>query len=145
MADKLTDAEFIHAYNEARTEPVAVVTPSTYEAMYLAERAKADQLREVLAAARINPDRPTAKEAGGPTKSAEQVKAQLGQVQMLNLTREQKLAALGVVDATVTDEFLRCLFGRSNTGQLAKDLHITSPARYALLKQCAILTGAYCN
>lgn len=144
-AKTLTDEQYVAKYNEQHTEPVTAVTPSAYEAMYHAERAKADQLREVLAAARINPDKPAAKDAGGPVKSADQVRAQLGQVQLLNMTREAKLATLGIVDASVTNQLLRGLFGRGNTGQLAKDLMLVSPTRYALLKQASLLLGIYGN
>jgi hypothetical protein len=74
---------------------------------------------------------------------ASRVKALLGPLALLKMTRDEKLQSLGVDPASVTDDGLKKIFGRGNDGKMGGDLQKTSPARYAQLREAALLLNVY--
>jgi hypothetical protein len=129
---------------ETTPETLHEVTEHDYEALYAESRAENERLKAVLDAARLSagggaPARPSAKAA----VSADRVRALLGPVGFLNTTRDEKLKALGVDPASVTDDGLKKLFGRGADFQAAQDLQRSNPGRHATLRECAKILNLY--
>ena len=122
------------------------VTEHDYENLYREQRAENERLKAILDAARLSSassGAPAARPNAKAAVSADRVRTLLGPVGFLNSTRSEKLMALGVDPASVTDDGLRKLFGRGADFQAAQDLQRSNPERYAVLKQCALILNLY--
>jgi len=113
-----------------------------WESMYKAKAEETERLSAVLAATRASTPA-TDPQSLKPKITADRAKALAGPAEFLRMTRDQKIQSVGGDPKSVSDEGLRKLFGRGADFQLASDLARSNPAKYALLKQCALITGAY--
>jgi hypothetical protein len=140
-------AEAIAAHTAAHAAPVEVPTapPTDFEAISNELRAENERLKSVLAAAKIS-STPTAanQKSAKPVLTAERFKALVGPVAVLQMTRQEKLSGLGLDPSSVSDDYLKQVFGRGADGAFGQELIRTSPQRYYLLREAAIILGIYC-
>ncbi len=122
--------------------PEAQPAPSDYEALYKEQKADNERLQAVITANR-NSKPNLAPQSVKAAVLADRVKAQLGPVGFLKATRDEKLMVLGVDPKSITDDGLQKIFGKRNDPSLGKDLMRSSPARYAQLRQAALLLNLY--
>ena len=122
------------------------VTEKDYEALYQDQRAENERLKAILDAARLSSagrGSPAARPSTKATVSSDRVRALLGPVGFLNTSRDEKLKALGVDPASITDDGLKKLFGRGADFQAAQDLQRSNPGRHATLRECAKILNLY--
>ena len=117
--------------------------------MYEDQRSENERLQSVLDAARLRQRNEAQSESARnrdrqPGLSVERLKAQTGALRYQQMSRAERLTALGVDPAT-SDDLLRQLFGRGNDGKLAADLKKADPHKYRVLREGAIATGTYAN
>ena len=127
---------------EIMSTPPAVPEAVNYQELYQEQRAESERLKGIIAAARLAPQ-PARNDDRRPTVSAEHVRRSLGPLALHKMTRDEKVASVGVDPRSVTDSALKMLFGRGNDGVAAKELRLTDPAKYRTLREAALLTGAY--
>jgi hypothetical protein len=131
--------------NTPTTEAAHVVTPSDWERLYEESKAENDRLKVVMTAARINGTPSTAAGAANRHKgAANRVRAVVGDAQFQQMSRAERLTAVGC-DPTISDEFLRKIYGRGNTGAIGRDLHRTDPEKYALLREASLILNIFAN
>lgn len=118
------------------------VTPSDYELLYQEQRQENERLKALLTVARVSGTPGNTQTSTRPVVTAERVEATLGRAAFLNTSRSEKLQAIGL-DPSVTDEYLRKLFGRNADFKAAQDLHKTSPGKYALLREGAKILNIF--
>jgi hypothetical protein len=131
---------------DPKIEPVAPAVPEAvdYSLMYSEMREENTRLKAIMTAARIEGKPVHAPGADRkPAVSAEHVRRSLGPLAMHNMTRNQKLEALGLNPEAVSDGALKKLFGRGNDGVAAKDLHNADPLRLKQLREAALLLNVY--
>jgi hypothetical protein len=128
---------------QAAAEALAA-PPTDYEALYNEKVAENDRLSSVIAASRIATSAP-ANKSHRPAITAARMRAMVGDAAYLNMSRTEKLVALGVDPASASDDLLRRTFGRGAAGSVGADLHKTSPARYGLLREAALALNIYGN
>jgi hypothetical protein len=125
--------------------PVAApVTETDYQKLYEQKVEENDRLSAVIAASRIATSTP-ANKSHRPAITAARMRALVGDAAYLNMSRTEKLVALGVDPASASDDLLRRAFGRGAAGSVGADLHKTSPARYSLLREAALALNIYGN
>jgi hypothetical protein len=129
---------------EATPIEPAIPEAVNYSLMYEEQREENARLRSIMSAARISGVPTHAPGADRkPSITAEHVRRSVSPVAFLNMTRDQKIQSLGVDPATVTDGALKKLFGRSNDGIAAKDLHLSNPLQYRQLRECALILNKF--
>ena len=119
------------------------IKPVNFEEMYNSQRDENDRLKQVLTAARLDPNYVDAPSHTKPALSAEQIRAQLGPLRLLNMTEVEKLASVGINDPSVNRGMLLSIFGIGADSRIGSDLMKSNRARYRTLKEAAILIGAY--
>jgi hypothetical protein len=127
-------------------EPEPVKPSGDYENLYLAQKEETERLKNVLAASRLSTAPATGnRQATKPAVTADRVRALVGPVGVLKMTRSEKLQSLGLEPASVDDGYLRRLFGRSNDGTAASELMKQNPSRYLILREAAKILNIFCN
>jgi hypothetical protein len=114
-----------------------------FEALYRAEKLEKESLQNLQAATRSQSTTAHPSLNTRPSMTADRVRAINGLGTVHQMSRAQKLQALGVDPSTISDDGLRALFGRKQDGKLAQDLFKTNPGRYRLLKECADILNLY--
>ena len=118
--------------------------PSDFEEMYHQRGEEIARLEAVLSATRRNATPIAHPQATlKPGITAERFKAMTGKVEFLNLTRDQKLAGMGLDPKAISDSQLRQTFGKGADAALGADLMKVSPLRYRQLKEAALVLNIY--
>lgn len=118
--------------------------PTDFETLYKAQQVEIDDLKAVISAARLNGTGSASKlDDRKPSVTAERFKRMVDPVAFLRMTRNEKLAGIGVDPASVSDERLKALFGRGNNGREASELHKLNPYRYKILREAAEILNLY--
>jgi hypothetical protein len=125
-------------------EIIHALTPSDYEKLYEEQRVETERLQGLLAISRIGNAQTNHKPSVKPVVTAERARAVLGPVGFLNTGRDDRLRAVQVDPASITDEGLRKLFGRGADFKAAQDLQRSNPGRYAALREGAKILNLYC-
>jgi hypothetical protein len=127
--------------DEEKAEALKAQKPSDFESLYEQRKEENARLQAILTAGRVS--RPTAPQSVKATVLAEQVKARLGPATFHQMTRNEKLQAVGVDPKSITNEGLSKIFGRGNDGTVGRDLMRTSPQRYAQLRQASLILNLF--
>jgi hypothetical protein len=130
---------------EVPIEPIREIVASDYEQLYYQSQEKIQELENVIKASRIKPVSEHPSKDAKPGMTDEKLRAQIGANAYGNLSRADKVAALGVDPSTVDEVFLRKCFGKSNSGVEAKELFNSNPLRYRVLKEVAKALNIYSN
>jgi len=123
------------------TLPEVQPIPSDWENLYSQQKLENERLQAVITATRSA--RAAAPQSVKPAMTAERLRASVGDLALLKMSRDEKLQSLGVDPASVTDDGLHKLFGRGNDGKAAAELSKVNPGRYGLLREAAVLLGRY--
>jgi hypothetical protein len=127
------------------TEAAHVVTESDYQRLYEESKAENERLKVVMTAARINGTPSTAAGAANRHRgAANRVRAVVGDAGFHQMSRAERLTAVGC-DPTISDEFLKKVYGRGNNGAIGRDLHRTDPEKYALLREASLILNIFAN
>jgi hypothetical protein len=118
----------------------ASVDADSYKRLYEAQREENSRIQRQLDLTRS--ERTNSPASVKPRITCERVRATVGELAFLNMTRKERLVAVDV-DPSVTDEFLKKVFGRGSNGSIGRDLHRTDPANYARLREAAKITNAF--
>ncbi|MGH9598051.1 MAG: hypothetical protein ACRD3K_14755, partial [Edaphobacter sp.] len=121
-------------------EDGTLTTEVDYKTLYESTRGELERTQVLVAAQKTHGASPASTSRAGLT--AAQVRSQVGELPFLNMGRVERLMAVGA-DPSVSDEFLKKLFGRGSDANFARDLNRTDPQRYRTLREAALVTGAY--
>lgn len=127
----------------SNTEEPRELAPGDYENLYHQQREENERLKTLIASSRLSPVAPHAEKDAEVPVTAARARALLGPVQLLNMSREDKIRSLSVDPATVDDNVLRELFGRGSDGKALAELQRKSPYRVKVLRECALLLNIY--
>jgi hypothetical protein len=136
----------IDAAVDAITDTTTNEVPSDYKVLYESLQAEVDSLKSVISSARLNGVATSQQPADKDKKiavTADRFRRMVDPVAFLKLTRDEKLTGIGVDPASVTDDRLKALFGRGNSGREAGELFKSSPYRYRQLKEAAEILNLY--
>ncbi|MGA8742978.1 MAG: hypothetical protein WB561_17460 [Terracidiphilus sp.] len=124
------------AYRFAREsiESEAVLANNPSHQLYLQAKQENALLKAQLGAVRENR---TAKADNRTVDTMERVRDTMGRATWFQLSRDQKVASLGVEPSSVDMVQLRTLFGKHTDTALAVDFAKTSPYRYKQLREVA--------
>lgn len=139
----VSDAGWQRRYNEQSALSPAVRPDSDWEALYASSQAENTRLHDVLTASQLSKAPSTQGHSVKAAVTAKRVTALLGAAAVMKLSRDQKVHSLGVDPKSITDDGLQKLFGRRQDGKTAIDLHKTNPARYAQLREVALILNLY--
>jgi hypothetical protein len=116
-----------------------------YRELYEAQQAEIESLNAVITAARLNGASTPASKVDDrrPAVTAERFKRMIDPVTFLRMSRNEKLAGIGVDPASVSDERLKTLFGRGTDGREAQELAKVNPYRHRLLREAADILNLY--
>jgi hypothetical protein len=107
---------------------------SPYYALYQSEKAKRELAEKQIAAVRENK---VARADDRRVDSMERTRDLMGRDVWFQLSRDQKVASLGVEPSSVDMVQLRALFGKHSDAALAVDYMKTNPYRYRQLREVA--------
>jgi hypothetical protein len=106
-----------------------------YYLLYEAQKKEMELLKAQLGAVRENK---VARTDNRTVDSMERVRDQMGRATWFQLSRDQKVASLGVEPSSVDMVQLRALFGKHTDTALAVDFMKTNPYRYRQLREVAL-------
>ncbi len=118
-----------------------VVNESDYAKLYHETQEQLAQANAIIAASNSASSSAPGKSVQ-PKLTAQRLRATVGELGWLNMSRADRLMAIGC-DPSISDDFLRKVFGRNSVGTVGRDLQRTDPSRHALLREAAHCTGMY--
>ena len=97
------------AFDSTATTPEPQIN---WQQMYEQQKKETETLQTILTAAKVGTAAPASLQGNKPEVTATHLKASLNPVVFLNMSRNEKLQALKIDPATVSDDQLRRIFGR---------------------------------
>jgi predicted small metal-binding protein len=130
------------AHAEARVllESRAKHVTDPYVEMYAQAMRRAEVAEAQVAALRNQHGRP---EAHIIVDTVEKVRARVGELGWAKMSKEQRLASIGVAPASVNPAELQSLFGRASDHKKASDLMRADQRKYKILKEAAKVLGIF--
>jgi hypothetical protein len=125
--------------HESQEDP----TQRDYKALHIEAQAEVERLNAIISAGRFTPQTNHPLKDAKPSVTSARLKAMVGPVKFLQMTRSEKLVGLGLNPAEVDDEFLKRCFGRGNDGKAAQELYKSNPFRYRQLREAADILSIY--